>query len=51
MKVHYLEIVTSDVSAVCAACEAAHGLTFGRPTSIGGGQASSMDSQGGSCSP
>ncbi len=29
MKVHYLEIVASDVDAVCAAYEAAHGITFG----------------------
>jgi hypothetical protein len=28
MKVHYLEIVASDVDAVCAAYEAAHGITF-----------------------
>jgi uncharacterized protein len=29
MKVHYLEIVASDVDAVCAAYEAAHGIKFG----------------------
>ncbi len=28
MKVHYLEIVASDVDAVCAAYEAAHGIKF-----------------------
>ena len=28
MKLHYLEIVASDVDAVCAAYEAAHGIKF-----------------------
>lgn len=28
MKIHYLEIVTADVDAVCACYEAAHGITF-----------------------
>ena len=31
MKVHYLEIVTADVDAVCAAYTAANGLQFGPP--------------------
>ncbi|MCW5880449.1 MAG: hydroxylase [Anaerolineae bacterium] len=31
MKVYYLEIVASDVAAVCAAYEAAHGIAFGPP--------------------
>ena len=31
MQVHYLEIVTKDVDAVCAAYAAAHGVTFGEP--------------------
>ncbi len=31
MKVHYLEIVTKDVDAVCAAYEQLHGVTFGEP--------------------
>ena len=31
MKTHYLEIVTNDVDAVCAAYAAAHGVTFGKP--------------------
>ena len=31
MKVHYLEIVASDVDAVCATYAAAHGTTFGAP--------------------
>ena len=31
MKVHYLEIVTKDVDAVCAAYAAANALQFGKP--------------------
>lgn len=31
VKIHYLEIVTEDVDAVCAAYEAANGLRFGAP--------------------
>ena len=31
MRVHYLEIVTKNVDAVCAAYTAAHGATFGKP--------------------
>ena len=31
MQVHYLEIVTKDVDAVCAAYAAAHGTHFGKP--------------------
>jgi predicted enzyme related to lactoylglutathione lyase len=31
MKVHYLEIVTKDVDAVCAAYAAAHKVQFGKP--------------------
>ena len=31
MQVHYLEIVTKDVYAVCAAYAAANGLQFGEP--------------------
>jgi len=34
MKVHYLEIVASDVDAVCAAYEAAHGIKFGSPDPV-----------------
>lgn len=37
MKLHYLEIVASDVAAVCAAYEAAHGLAFGPPDLVLGG--------------
>ncbi len=31
MQVHYLEIVTPDVQATCAAFSATHGVTFGDP--------------------
>lgn len=31
MKIHYLEIVTKDVDAVCAAYAAANGMQFGEP--------------------
>jgi len=31
LRVHYLEIVTPDVDAVCAAYAAGYGLTFGEP--------------------
>jgi predicted enzyme related to lactoylglutathione lyase len=31
MQLHYLEIVTREVEAVCAAYEAAHGVSFGAP--------------------
>ncbi len=31
MKIHYLENVTSEVAAVCAAYAAANGVRFGRP--------------------
>jgi predicted enzyme related to lactoylglutathione lyase len=37
MKVHYLEIVASDTDAVCAAYEAAHGVTFAAPDPLLGG--------------
>jgi uncharacterized protein len=37
MKVHYLEIVTSDVDAVCAAYEAAHDIKFGATDPVLGG--------------
>jgi uncharacterized protein len=33
MQVYYLEIVTNDVEAVCAAYAAAHGVQFGEPDS------------------
>lgn len=31
MRIHYLEIVTKEVEAVCAAYAAANGLQFGKP--------------------
>ena len=31
MQIHYIEIVTKDVDAVCAAYAVAHGLQFGEP--------------------
>jgi predicted enzyme related to lactoylglutathione lyase len=34
MKVHYLEIVTEDVAAVCASYAAAAGLEFGEPEAM-----------------
>lgn len=37
MKMHYLEIVASDVAAVCAAYEAALGITFGSADPLLGG--------------
>jgi uncharacterized protein len=37
MKVHYLEIVASDVDAVCAAYEAAQGIKFGSADPLLGG--------------
>ena len=37
MKVHYLEIVASDADAVCAAYEAAHGVTFASADPLLGG--------------
>ena len=37
MKVHYLEIVSPDVTAVCAGYEAAHGIEFGAPDALLGG--------------
>jgi len=37
MKVHYLEIVSEEVDAVCKAYEAAHGVRFGDPDELLGG--------------
>jgi predicted enzyme related to lactoylglutathione lyase len=37
MKIHYLEIVASDVDAVCAAYEASHGIQFGSADPLLGG--------------
>ncbi len=48
MKVHYLEIVASDVDAVCAAYEAAHGLKFGSADPLLGGARTAPLPDGGS---
>ena len=47
MKIHYLEIVASDVDAVCAAYEAAHNFKFG-PTDqlLGGARTAAMPDGG-----
>lgn len=37
MKVHYLEIVSLEVDAVCQAYERAHGVEFGAPDELLGG--------------
>ena len=37
MKVHYLEIVTQDIEAVCNAYEATHSISFGEPDALLGG--------------
>ena len=37
MKIHYLEIVSSDVEAFCRAYEAAHSVAFGTPDDMLGG--------------
>ncbi|HEX5416889.1 MAG TPA: hydroxylase [Chloroflexota bacterium] len=48
MKVHYLEIVAADVDAVCAAYEAAHGVTFGSADPLLGGARTALLPDGGS---
>ncbi len=48
MKLHYLEIVASDVAAVCAAYEAAHGIKFGSADPLLGGARTAPLSDGGS---
>jgi predicted enzyme related to lactoylglutathione lyase len=48
MKVHYLEIVASNVDAVCAAYQAAHGVTFGSVDPLLGGARTAMLPDGGS---
>ena len=37
MKIHYLEIVSHDVDAVCKAYENAHSVSFGEPDELLGG--------------
>jgi uncharacterized protein len=48
MKVHYLEIVASDVDAVCAAYETAGGIEFGRSDPLLGGARTAPLPNGGS---
>ena len=48
MKVHYLEIVASDVDAVCAAYEATHGIKFGSADPLLGGARTAPLPDGGS---
>jgi hypothetical protein len=48
MKVHYLEIVASDVDAVCAAYEAAHDIKFGSADPLLGGARTAPLPDGGS---
>jgi len=48
MKVHYLEIVASDVNAVCAAYEAAHFIKFGSADPLLGGARTAPLPDGGS---
>jgi predicted enzyme related to lactoylglutathione lyase len=48
MKVHYLEIVASDVNAVCAGYEAAHGIEFGSADPLLGGARTAPLPDGGS---
>jgi predicted enzyme related to lactoylglutathione lyase len=47
MRVHYLEIVASNVDAVCAAYKAAHGIKFGSPDPfLGGARTASLPGGG-----
>jgi predicted enzyme related to lactoylglutathione lyase len=47
MQVHYLEIVTSEVDAVCAAYEKLHGVTFGTGDSgLGGARTAPLPNGG-----
>ena len=47
MKIHYLEIVTRDVDAVCAAYAQANGVTFGdRIATLGGARTAQLDGGG-----
>jgi len=48
MKVHYLEIVASDVDAVCAAYQAAHGVEFAAADPLLGGARTARLPEGGS---
>lgn len=46
MKLHYLEIVTSDVDAQCAAYQAIHGAEFGDPVAELGNARVATSSEG-----
>ncbi len=47
MQIHYLEIVTADVDAVCSAYAAAHGATFGEPDAgLGGARTAPLPGAG-----
>jgi predicted enzyme related to lactoylglutathione lyase len=48
MQIHYLEIVTSDVDAVCAAYAAAYGVDFGSADPVLGGARTAPLPDGGS---
>ena len=48
MKLHYLEIVASDVHAVCAAYEVAHDIKFGSADPLLGGARTASLPDGGS---
>jgi predicted enzyme related to lactoylglutathione lyase len=48
MKVHYLEVVASDVDAVCATYEAAHSIKFGSADPLLGGARTAPLPDGGS---
>lgn len=47
MQVHYLEIVTPEVDATCAAYEALHGVSFSQPEPALGGARTAAWSEGG----
>lgn len=42
MKVHYLEVVSHDVEAMCKAYETTHSVSFGEPDALLGGARTSM---------
>ncbi|MCB9914961.1 MAG: hydroxylase [Planctomycetes bacterium] len=47
MQVHYLEIVTPDVDATCAALERLHGVSFGAPVvELGNARTARVDGGG-----
>ena len=48
MRLHYLEIVTPDADAVCAAFETSLGVTFASPDPLLGGARTAPLSEGGS---